>query len=145
VARPKEVLRELGGLLAPHGVVYVEVPLEIWGGPPRMAEPVTHVNFFVPGSLVRLLRNSGFAVLNCSMAQIRYHNGWLRVVRVIAGVDHERVAPRDQVSEGPVAEIERFLQPSFKMRLSLRLMNPQSWAGAARYWIQRLLRLHQSH
>jgi len=142
VAGPREVLQALGRLLVPGGIVYVEVPLEIWGGPPRMAEPVTHVNFFVPGSLSRLMRNSGLAVLNCSMAQIRYHNGWLRVVRVVAGVDHKRAAARIQVPGGPVAEIDRFLQPSLKMRLSQRLMNPQSWAGAARYRITRLLRLH---
>lgn len=145
VARPRGILERLGRCLTHHGVVYVEVPLEIWGGPPRMAEPVTYVNFFVPGSVSRLLWNSGFAVLNCSIAQIRYHNSWLRVVRAIARVDHDWVAPRTRVPENLVAEIDQFLHPILKMRLSQRLMNPQSWMGTARYRITRLLRLHLSH
>ncbi|MBN1268174.1 MAG: class I SAM-dependent methyltransferase [Kiritimatiellae bacterium] len=65
VAEPRAVLSALRGAVAEGGVVYVEVPLEIWAGPPLRSDPVTHINFFSAGSLRVLLEGCGFQVLQC--------------------------------------------------------------------------------
>ena len=56
VAEPTAVLRRLAHHLADGGRLFVEVPMECWGRPPFHDEPVTHINFFVPGSLPTVLR-----------------------------------------------------------------------------------------
>jgi len=138
VAGPREVLQALGRLLVPGGIVYVEVPLEIWGGPPRMAEPVTHVNFFVPGSLVRLLWNSGFSIERCKLGIMRQGGGWTKVIRAVARLDCKSVTTRDRPTGDPNLEIDRFLRPNRTMRLHQRLANPATWLAAIRYRAGRL-------
>lgn len=51
MADPATMLRQLGSLLAEDGLLYVEVPDEIWRGIPITYDPVTHVNFFPPAGL----------------------------------------------------------------------------------------------
>jgi len=62
IAEPRIVLSHLREHLASDGVLYVEVPLEIWRRVPHMTEPVTHVNFFVPESLQALLGYAGYSI-----------------------------------------------------------------------------------
>lgn len=84
VAEPRAVLWRLCEFLEPFGVIYVEVPLEVWGSPPPRTEPVTHINFFVPGSLRRLLENAGFGAIRCVLGNTRICNRRERVIRAIA-------------------------------------------------------------
>lgn len=138
VARPREILERLGRLLTHRGVVYVEVPLEIWGGPPRIAEPVTHVNYFVPGSLVGLLRNSGYSVERCRLGVMRQLGGWAKVIRAVARLGGQSISMRDQRTGNPAHEIDRFLRPTRMMRIHQRLANPETWLAAIRYHARRL-------
>ena len=62
---PTEVVRSLADYLLDDGIIYVEVPLEIWDCIPLPVEPVTHINFFSPESLRILLEVSGLEVITC--------------------------------------------------------------------------------
>ncbi len=69
VANPVETIRQLSEHLDIGGVIYVDVPQEIWRKAPLHDEPVTHVNFFVAESLRRTLQEAGLNVRmarNCS-------------------------------------------------------------------------------
>ncbi|MBE0644937.1 MAG: class I SAM-dependent methyltransferase [Bacteroidetes bacterium] len=46
LSEPGELLRQLSARLTEGGLLYVEVPNEIWRGTPITYDPVTHVNFF---------------------------------------------------------------------------------------------------
>ena len=49
--------------LSPGGLVYAEVPQEIWAGVRLESDPVTHINFFTENSLAGLFQLSGFEIL----------------------------------------------------------------------------------
>ena len=59
---PRETLATLREALAPDGIIYVEVPIEVVGQLPATHEPVTHLNFFTPDSLRALLAFAGYGV-----------------------------------------------------------------------------------
>ncbi|MBA3544859.1 MAG: class I SAM-dependent methyltransferase, partial [Nannocystis sp.] len=63
VAEPLELLSRLVERLEPAGLGYVEVPLELLGGLPPLKEPVTHINFFTPGSAELLCARAGLELL----------------------------------------------------------------------------------
>lgn len=85
LAEPVTVAKKLRHYLAPSGVLMVEVPLEILGGPPRLREPVTHVNFFCESSLSVTLRRAGFVVERAKITAVLTEHGKVRyAVRVIA-------------------------------------------------------------
>lgn len=62
VADPRGLLTRIRAHLAPGGLVYAEVPLEIWRGIPIGGDPVTHVSFFSPDSMRTLFRATGWTV-----------------------------------------------------------------------------------
>lgn len=63
VVDPVEFLKDIIPFLKEKGMLYVEVPLEIWSGVPLGNAPVTHINFFSEGSLGNTLRIAGFNIL----------------------------------------------------------------------------------
>lgn len=64
VANPLAFLKSFKPLLRqPTGIMYVEVPLEIWYDIPIAVDPVTHVNFFTLYSLLNLCRVAGLEVV----------------------------------------------------------------------------------
>ena len=62
VADPVRMIRQLGGLLAPSGYLYLEVPLGAWLEWQTLREPLTHINFFGEESLTRAVREAGLHV-----------------------------------------------------------------------------------
>ena len=84
VAEPVEVLSNLGKMLKNTGRIYVEVPMEIWRKPPLKSEPVTHINFFVAGSLRRCLEEAGFSVKSIIQGTYLHQSG--RVLPAVRGV-----------------------------------------------------------
>ncbi len=74
VSDPGPIVEFLAGKLARDGLLYVEVPQEIWGGLRLEADPVTHVNFFTPFTLVYLLERSGLMVV-ASQRQVAEYEG----------------------------------------------------------------------
>lgn len=65
LAEPREIVEKLAKHLKPEGVMYVELPLEIWNEVPLPVEPVTHINFFTPQSTRALMSLSGLNVMSC--------------------------------------------------------------------------------
>lgn len=63
LADPLEIVRQLRARLKPDGVLYAEVPQEIWDGIRIEYDPVTHVNFFTLYALERLFLHAGYTIL----------------------------------------------------------------------------------
>lgn len=92
VSSPGKFLTRLRAALAPGGLIYVEVPLEIWRDIPIDVDPVTHVNFFTADSLKTLLQLNGFCPLNLQSIFAPYGERYKRVVRGVARLDTCREA-----------------------------------------------------
>lgn len=117
LANPIGVLSRLRGHLAPDGVAYVEVPLEIYRELPIKTEPVTHVNFFTPGSLARLLGTSGFGVRSSRLSYYPHpKGGWKVAVGAIADAS-DRGAGRG--GRG-MRELRALLRPSVLTKARMR-------------------------
>jgi SAM-dependent methyltransferase len=66
VVDPVSEMRSLAKCLKPSGVLFVEVPLEIWKRPPLHDEPVTHINFFTRASLYRAMLEADLVIQSCT-------------------------------------------------------------------------------
>lgn len=126
VADPRRTITMLASHLSKRGVLFVEVPMEIWKRAPLHVEPVTHVNFFQAHSMRRLLQGAGLRSVACRLEG--YGPGELGdrlVVRAIGtpGRDSPAVA-----GEG-ARETERLLRPDFLMKLRVLAMTPASIPG----------------
>lgn len=110
VPQPLETVHELAAHLHPGAVLYVEVPLEVWRGLPIARDPVTHVNFFTPGSLRVLLQVGGLQVLESGTRRERY--GGLPPRPVAYAVARTgRGAVREDFAQA-VRDVDRLLRPS---------------------------------
>jgi 2-polyprenyl-3-methyl-5-hydroxy-6-metoxy-1,4-benzoquinol methylase len=58
------LISTLRKFLLKGGIVYAEVPIEIWAGPKIETEPVTHINYFTKNSLGTLFMFNGFEILH---------------------------------------------------------------------------------
>lgn len=123
LADPTNTARVLRSHLAPAGILIVEVPLEILGGPPQLKEPVTHVNFFCPSSLEVALRRAGLDIVKCRVCAVESEHGNVcYAVRALA-----RRAETEDVSMLPGdAEARRLLAAKDAQRLRLALKNPKN-------------------
>lgn len=116
LASPIDVLSRLRTHLAPDGVMYVEVPMEVYRELPIKSDPVTHVNFFTPESLRTLLSTSGFGVRRSRLAYYPHPNrGWKLAVGAIATAD--RPAEAHHVG---TRELKSLLNPSPLTKLRVR-------------------------
>ena len=85
VAQPLQLLNRLASHLNLNGHIFIEVPMEVWRKPPLRPEPVTHINFFTPGSVHNLLRLSKLLVRSCEMCGSLHQSGKrLHAVRALA-------------------------------------------------------------
>lgn len=75
LADPLETLCSLIPHVEKDGVVYIEVPAEIWNRPPPSIDPVTHINFFTTDSLRVLMEKSGLKVESCKYQTFTRPNG----------------------------------------------------------------------
>lgn len=115
LADPLGVLAALRNHLRTGGVLFVDVPMEIWGRPPIHAEPVTHVNFFTPASLSRLLIEAGFQVSSCRLFSYPAPDGdeWLGI-KAIARQPH--AAHSSKVPTNGLQQTRALLSPTFAER-----------------------------
>jgi len=120
VTEPVRLVQDLAALLKPGGTMYVEVPVEIWRRPPAPSEPVTHINFFTPASLHRLMARTGLAVEYCRLgAHPHPQGGW----RMVAGcIAHNRGAATQPAVGDGVREVESLLKPGLGLRLRHRAL-----------------------
>ena len=84
VVSPLNLLKKLRAAIAPKGVLYFEVPCEIWYELPIHMDPVTHINFFSTASLNTLLQSSGFQPLMLRRGIAPYGERYKRVIWGVA-------------------------------------------------------------
>lgn len=137
VAEPVAIARRLADLLGDDGRLFVEVPLEILGGPPAMREPVTHVNFFCETSLATTLVRAGLVVVECHTTACLFASGEYRYgVRAIA-----RRRRADDVDEPalPTAALARRLLASRPLaRAAMAIAQPRMLLNPLRAVTRRL-------
>jgi len=66
LAEPKEFLMKIHPFLKTNGLAYFEVPMEVWGDPLELRDPLTHTNFYHKSSFMNLIRQSRYSVIKCS-------------------------------------------------------------------------------
>jgi SAM-dependent methyltransferase len=130
VADPVAALSALAERLSPDGVLYAEVPLEIWGRPPLHEEPVTHVNFFTPSSLSRLFHEAGLSPIKCRITASTQPEG---IQKTIKAWGRRIQSDEWPVSSVAVRETERLLAPDIWLRLKWRLLAPSTMVAAIQY------------
>lgn len=86
VAAPRELLELIHDRLRSGGVVYVEVPHEVfynnvWN--PIVVQPVEHINFFTLDALEKILSGSGFTVEKAGVGLSSYDGQPLPVIRAV--------------------------------------------------------------
>lgn len=115
VSDPGQTLRQLARRLTDGGVIYGEVPVEVWRGIPIAGEPVTHVNFFIPGSFEQLFVRSGLRALKIRELRSSYGEAVIDVAVIVAqpGVSDASASANDSAREA-----KRRLQPDIRMEVS---------------------------
>lgn len=104
--RSLKTVERLSHYLANKDLMYVEVPMEIWGRTPLQEEPVTHVNFFSPTLLRYMLPRRGLCVEHVRLAAYLHPSGrQLLAARAVARLTQ---CPLGVTALG-CAETERFL------------------------------------
>jgi SAM-dependent methyltransferase len=83
VAEPNVLIGELRRHLKTNGIIYAEVPLEIWTGLRIDADPVTHINFFTPNSFRTLFINNHFRLLDSVIKVSNYADSFMEVIWII--------------------------------------------------------------
>jgi SAM-dependent methyltransferase len=86
------LIRKLKELLKPDGVIYAEVPQEIWAGLRIEADPVTHINFFTTNSFVNLFLSNGFNILDKHQGIYNYGALYIRAIWIVAQNNKENTA-----------------------------------------------------
>ncbi|HWT11950.1 MAG TPA: class I SAM-dependent methyltransferase [Allosphingosinicella sp.] len=133
LAEPLPVLRQLVGNLAPDGVIYVEVPVEMVKRMPAGTEPVTHCNFFIPESLAALMERAGCRLISCKLTAYPHPNGsWMLCAGALATPG---AAPASATGAGLPA-LRRYLDPPLPFLIRLRTI---VWRSLPRLATRKLL------
>jgi hypothetical protein len=74
----------LRSMLKPGGMIYAEVPQEIWSGIRIEADPVTHINFFTQNSFLRTFIGNGFGILKHRQEISSYGSAHMEVIWLLA-------------------------------------------------------------
>ncbi|MEV6581256.1 class I SAM-dependent methyltransferase [Streptomyces sp. NPDC051582] len=114
LADPLTTLQRLRPLLSADGVLYSEVPVEIWKGLPIGPDPVTHINFFTPRSLTRLHTRAGLRIVTAHRFQGNYAAYRMQVAALVSRREDGRTLPEPGAD---AAEARRLLRPSMFDRL----------------------------
>lgn len=122
LAEPRRDLEQLRAHLTADGVLYVEVPLEMYGQAKLPADPVMHVNFFTPENMAYLLERAGFAPLFCRLGGVDAGTFCRLAVRSVARIADKPRTP--DYSKGPAAT-RRYLKPNLLLRLRRALFFPR--------------------
>jgi SAM-dependent methyltransferase len=128
LARPKEKLERLSRHLSEGGLLFVEVPMEIWKKAPVPREPVTHINWFTPNSLSNLFRLSGLEALTCELAGSPHPTGGtLPCVRAIGRNSGRQDKDPDALLRPDALQ---YVSPSLGQALRYYYRAPSSLFGA---------------
>lgn len=134
VANPLQIVERLSRQLGDEGVLYIEVPMEIWGRPPLQDEPVTHINFFTPASLRYMLTRAGLRVSRVRLAG--YLHPSRRQLLAVRAVSQRGPGPvvLDAPGDG---ESRRYLNPGLREKVWRYALTPENIFGAIQYKMKR--------
>lgn len=136
LADPKTILNRLREYVSKTGILYVEVPMEIWGTVPQ-AEPVTHVNFFTVRSLKALLEAAGFGIESCKLKGSKISTSTSQlVIKLVAFPDSAGGCQKTLNAE----ETKRFLEPGLDLKFKRRLLMPWTIFPAIKYRLLTMFR-----
>ena len=79
-----KLIQFLKAQLQPEGIIYAEVPHEIWAGIFIETDPVTHLNFFTVNALKNLFLANGFKILAGKRQMASYGKRHIEVIWVVA-------------------------------------------------------------
>lgn len=121
---PAKTVREVRRLVVPGGLLYVEVPLEIWKQPPLPEEPVTHINYFTEDSVRILLERANYRVARCETGTYTTEDGGLGLaIRAFARPDDKASLATDYA--GCCARTLRLVNPGLRTQLTRALRYPE--------------------
>lgn len=139
VAEPGEVIKTLGGYLEEGGVLFVEVPLEVWKNAPLPKEPVTHINFFVVGSLARAFEEAGLSVILARRTTYLHPSGSILPCVQVAGRNAGKAHSTETLAAG-YDEAMRHISPGITDRVSYEWACRETLPRKLSYKISRLVR-----
>jgi len=84
VASPKKLAAGFIHYLKNKGLVYAEVPIELFGATRPKADPVTHINYFQRDSFQILFETVGFAPIISRQKSTTYHGNTIIVAQILA-------------------------------------------------------------
>jgi len=131
LGNPRKTAHGLAARLREGGILYGEVPIDVWGGVDIRYDPVTHVNFFTPLSFELLFAREGLGVLESRQIGGTYGGGRVHATLLIARKGQE---PLEGALPRAADQTLRFLQPTMWMRIqrAWRLRRVPSMGGILR-------------
>lgn len=115
VTEPGKLLQDIRSHLSNDGVVYIEVPIQIWEGIPINLDPVTHINFFTVASLRNALLLNGLYPIAIKYKLAPYDGKYKRVVWAVASAT-ERKTSLTNVSISSV-DTKKLLYPTLLLKI----------------------------
>ncbi len=92
VVDPVKLLIRLQPFLKEDGIIYIEVPMEIWKTIPIEYDPVTHINFFTKQSLKIAINESNYKIEKIKYSHQPYGAKYKRVTwSIITKNNHPKV------------------------------------------------------
>ncbi len=136
---PADVVKNLIGHLKELGILYIEVPFEIWDGAPLPVEPVTHINFFTTNSIRYLLSLCGLKVLDCEEGMYTTEQGG-RAFAIRAYAQKTTNLPENAlVYDGNGADTKKYISPSFFMKWKRFFKYPEHRRKVLKNWTNKHL------
>jgi hypothetical protein len=118
VVDPIDTLKQFLPFLKSNGMVYVEVPSQIWQGIPIRSDPVTHVNFFSKDSFRTAILRSGFSIHQLKESIEPYGTNHKRVIWAVISKG-DRLSLMDDRTNRSV----NFLRPTLVQKLRKKIEN----------------------
>ncbi len=106
VSNLKKVISFIRNNLTENGILYAEVPSEVWAGISLEYDPVTHINFFTKNSFQNLFIKNGFEIMLSQRKFSTYGDYSLEVLWLVA---KKSVNPNENVLD---TDIQVYLYPS---------------------------------
>jgi SAM-dependent methyltransferase len=133
LVEPRKVVGALAARLTGDGVLFAEVPDEVWRVIP-ISDAVTHVNFFTPSSLKALMRKAGLEVRSFSRQPGSYAADRKRVLVAVGGPPASGVSgtAADEDLSSAADATRAALRPSLGARGARRLRDRLPARGVPR-------------
>lgn len=109
VCNPLEVIERLGSILKEGGVLFAEVPLEVWAGIPIEKEPVTHINFFTHETFQSMFKIATYTILDSRVQERTIMPSTIEVSWILAG---NFTGGSSKISESSLSATRARLMPS---------------------------------